>query len=123
MMKKLLFIFLFSAVSFSGYSQYGRLEPVASGDTSLMVLRTPVETIKRLTSSTNKKERKVGTSIESLERQLDLLRGEYNLGRSNTSNMPFIVNAIKSLDAWGVEVSNYVQEALFYSKQRKRGAY
>ena len=122
-MKRILFLVFFLCVSYSGFAQYGRLEPLQEGDTTFLVLRTPEETLKKLAESNDKDIRKTGTQIESIERNLDYWRAAYLSNRMPSRNMAYFINTLKSLERKGVDVSNYVQEALFYSGAPKNRAY
>ena len=122
MITRLLLFLAFMGLSLSGYSQYGRLEPLKEGDTTYMVMRTPKETLKKFDESNDKKIRRMGDQIETIERNLDLWRADFILNRTSNPNMMFFIKTLKSLEEQGVVTNNYVQEALLYTGQ-KRGAY
>lgn len=122
MITRLLLFLAFMGLSLSGYSQYGRLEPLKEGDTTYMVMRTPKETLKKFAESNDKKIRRMGDQIETIERNLDLWRADFILNRTSNPNMMFFIKTLKSLEEQGVVTNNYVQEALLYTGQ-KRGAY
>ena len=121
-MKRILFLAFFLCVSFSGFAQYGRLEPIQEGDTTFFVLRTPKETLKKFAESDDKNIRKIGAQIETIERNLNFWRASYFLNRMPSRDMTYFINTLKSLERKGVNVSNYVQEALFYSTSPTRRA-
>jgi hypothetical protein len=114
-MKTILFLLLFFSISFSGFAQYGKLEPLKEGDSTFVVLRTPKETLKKFSESPDKNERKLGLQIESVERQLETLRSIYLSNRIQSPDMQIFINNIKSLESKGVNVNYYVQEMLIYS--------
>jgi|GEM_PF-1107092 len=115
-MKKTFFLLIFLGISFSGFAQYGRLEPLReSGDTTFMVLRTPKETLKKLAESPDKNIRKLGSQIESVERQLERLRSLYLTNHTQSVEMRLFINNVKSLEAKGVNANYYVQEMLLYN--------
>ena len=114
-MKRIFFLLLFFAISFSGFAQYGKLEPLKEGDSTHVVLRTPKETLKKFSESPDKNERKLGAQIESIERQLERLRSIYLSNRIQSPDMRIFINNIKSLESKGVNVNYYVQEMLIYS--------
>ncbi|MBC8054655.1 MAG: hypothetical protein H7Y13_16470 [Sphingobacteriaceae bacterium] len=122
-MKKLFFLFIFLSISFSGFAQYGKLEPLQEGDTSNYVLRTPKETLKKFSQSTDKEVKKMGSQIESVERHLNLWRAAYTSNRLPSRDMSYFINTLKSLESKGVNVSSYIQEALLYSKLPEGRAY
>ena len=122
-MKRIFFLFLFLFISYSGFSQYGRLEPLQEGDTTNFVLRTPKETLKKFEASPDKETRKLGAQIENIERHLDRWRAAYTSNRLPNRDMPYFLSTLRSLESKGVDVSNYIREALIYSKLPEGRAY
>lgn len=106
-----LFIFLLQGA----FAQYGRLEsldPNNPNETS--VLRTHQDTIKRLLKSSNKIEKKKGTYIERLEKELDLARYSYLSKRITYIDVNFFLKAIDFLEKNGVAANYYVAEYFVY---------
>lgn len=66
-MKKTLFLLFFLTLSFSGFAQYGRLEPLQEGDTTNFVLRTPKETLMKFADSPDKAIREMGLRLKALK--------------------------------------------------------
>lgn len=123
-MKKIFFLLLFFCISFSGFAQYGRLEPLRDGrDTTFMVLRTPKDTLKKLAESPDKNTRKLGSRIESVERQLERLRSLYLTNHRQSPDMRTFIANIKSLEANGVNANYYVQEMLIYTSKSDLNSY
>lgn len=118
-MKGILFLLLFFSISFSGFAQYGKLEPLKDGDSTHVVLRTPKETLKKFSESTDKNERKLGSQIESVEKQLERLRSIYLSNRIQSTDIQMFINNIKSLESKGVNVNYYVQEMLIYNSRNR----
>ena len=106
MITRLLLFLAFMGLSLSGYSQYGRLEPLKEGDTTYMVMRTPKETLKKFAESNDKKIRRMGDQIETIERNLDLWRADFILNRTSNPNMMFFIKTLKSLEEQGVVTNN-----------------
>jgi len=113
-MKQLIFFLLFSGISLAGFAQYGRLEPIAENDTSYYVLRTPKETIKKLSENQDKKLRKAAEQIEIIERELDINRSGYLNKRLLSTDLNMFIRYIESLNSKGVNVNYYIQEMLLY---------
>ncbi len=117
-MKRVFFLLLFFSISYSGFAQYGKLEPLKEGDTTYVVLRTPKETLKKLSESPDKNERKLGSQIESIEGQLERLRSIHLSNRTLSPDLRMFINNIKSLESKGVNVNYYIQEMLIYSPRQ-----
>lgn len=117
-MKTAFFLLLLFCISFSGYAQYGKLEPLKEGDSTFVVLRTPKETLKKLADSPNKDDRKLGSQIENIESQLERLRSVYLSNRILSPDIRMFINNIKSLESKGVNVNYYVQEMLIYTPRQ-----
>lgn len=80
-----------------------------------MVLRTPSETLKKMSESTDKDTKKLGSLIERVENLLDRLRNLYLTNHIQTVDMRLFINDVKSLEAKGVYANYYVQEMLLYT--------
>lgn len=118
-MKKLLLCLIFLSIATTGLAQYGRLEPLRPNDSTYLVLRTPPETLVELSKSENKQLRNTGVKIQSVEKQLQLMRSYYLMNQVLSPDMNMFLKNIESLNSNGVNVNYYVQEMLLYSRQRQ----
>ncbi|WP_207426126.1 hypothetical protein [Pedobacter sp. SYSU D00535] len=116
-MKSVFLLVGFLFLSVASFAQYGRLQRLSTSDTTL-VLRTPEETISKLKEQGDKKTRRVGNCIESVERQLDFVRSGFTTNQLPTMNVQSFLNCIKYLEANGIDVNYYVQEYFYYFPQR-----
>lgn len=113
---------IFSLIAFclfytGALAQYGRLEPIRPGD-SVFVMRTPVETIKKLATSTDKNIKKKALTIQRTEKNLEFMRNGYLLNRLPTPNISSFLNDVRFLQSNGVDPNYYVQEFfLYYPRQ------
>ncbi|MBC7912863.1 MAG: hypothetical protein H7Y07_01960 [Pyrinomonadaceae bacterium] len=114
-MKRIFLILLFFGTSYSGFAQYGRLEPLISNDTTYMVLRTPKETLQKFSENADKGIRKIGSQIESVERQLEISRANFIANRTLSADMYNFLIKLKFLEGEGINVDYYVREILLYS--------
>jgi hypothetical protein len=117
-MIKILFLFLFLGCSISGFSQYGRLEPLRPNDTTRYVLRTPQETLIKLAQDPDKGIRTVSTKIIAVEKQLNNFRYAYTSNRLPTPDMRSFINTVKYLDSKGINVNYYMEEMFIYFPKR-----
>lgn len=113
-MKKLLLVLFFMGITFAGFAQYGKLEPLLPGDQANFVLRTAPDVLKKLEDSSDNNMVLLGKTIRQTEKQLEVSRNGFIARSVPTPNITAFRNRIKTLERLGLDTKYYLQEYFTY---------
>jgi len=115
-MKKLTLITLLTLSALFTYAQYGKLQPIKSGDT-VMIIRTPKDVLQKLSSNQDAHIRKDATLIEQIEETLEDQRKAYLSDKLSPYNGE-LAGWISVLQKDGLpDVKYYIKEFTLYKRK------